>query len=1009
LSQELPLDQGRSDIKALPLDILVVEDTEEGAHPPLDQLRSAGFDVRPKVVRTAAAFEDALAERRWRAVIADVDTSTLPGMVALRILRATGADIPFILTSPHFVEEIGLHAIEAGANAYVTKDRLGGLGHVMERELREAIIRAAHRKAQRDLADSEERFRSLTALSSDWFWEQDESLRFTYISESSEGKYSEALEAWAGKSRWELPYRNTDWTAHRALIEARQSFLDVELQPFRHDGREVYVSISGEPKLDARGRFIGYRGVGKDITERVRGAQALRGFRTALDATADAITLVSRESMLFVEVNTTVTQMLGYSRSELLTMGPMDVSSVSREQAAAAYDSLIAGDLTFRTAQTVLKRKDGSSLPVDVRQHAQRVGDAWIIVGVVRDHSERQEAEDKLKQLNRLYATISATNALVMRVHNRDDLFKAACNVAVDVGEFEQAWIGILDPGTNALVPRASTGFSSQAFGAVREMLLASGDINQGRNFAARAVREKEVLIANDVRRAPDGASSDNPSAGGMRSVAFLPLVFAGRATGVFVLSTSQPHFFEGEGLGLLKELAGNVAFAIDHLEKQDRLDYLAYYDELTGLANRRLFLDRATQYVRSAAAADQKLALCLFDLERFKKINDTLGRSAGDELLRLVAQWMVQNAGDVNAMARVDADHFALLLPQVTDEADVARALEKYLAELMGQAFTLDGAIYRIAAKVGVSLFPDDGADADTLFRNAEVAVKKAKVGGDRYLFYAQKMTETVAGSLSLENRLRDALEREEFVLYYQPKVNIASGLVTGAEALIRWNDPRSGLVPPGRFIPVLEETGLIHEVGKWALARAIEDFKGWQSAGLAAVPVAVNVSPLQLRNRHFVADIERILGNIPPTDVGLELELTESLVMENVSNSIQSLLAMRALGVTIAIDDFGTGFSSLSYLSKLPVDTLKIDRSFISDMVGSAEGLALVSVIIGLAHALKLKVVAEGVETDEQLRELKLLRCDEMQGYLFARPMPAEIFKTTFLRAARSRAQGL
>jgi EAL domain-containing protein (putative c-di-GMP-specific phosphodiesterase class I) len=262
--------------------------------------------------------------------------------------------------------------------------------------------------------------------------------------------------------------------------------------------------------------------------------------------------------------------------------------------------------------------------------------------------------------------------------------------------------------------------------------------------------------------------------------------------------------------------------------------------------------------------------------------------------------------------------------------------------------------------------------------------------------------MTETVAGKLTLENQLSQALEKKEFVLHYQPKVNLASGRLTGTEALIRWNDPRSGQMPPGRFIPILEETGLIYDVGRWALRRSIEDTLRWRAAGLPAVPAAVNVSPLQLRHRGFLDDIRQAVGIDPRAAAGLELEITETLIMEDVKHSISALKAIRALGVRIAIDDFGTGFSSLSYLARLPVDTLKIDRSFVVDMTAGPEGLALVTTIINLAHSLKLKVVAEGVETEEQARLLRLLGCDEMQGFLVSRPVPAEVFETDFLRVA-------
>ena len=280
-------------------------------------------------------------------------------------------------------------------------------------------------------------------------------------------------------------------------------------------------------------------------------------------------------------------------------------------------------------------------------------------------------------------------------------------------------------------------------------------------------------------------------------------------------------------------------------------------------------------------------------------------------------------------------------------------------------------------------------------MLENAEAALKRAKIKGDRYLFYTEKMTEMVAGRLTLENQLRQALDREEFVLHYQPKVSLVTGKLTGAEALIRWNDPRTGLVPPAKFIPILEETGLIFEVGRWALNKAISDYLRWRNEGLAVVRIAVNVSPLQLRHRDFVAEIKSAIGVDALAGVGLELEITESLIMEDVKLSIASLHAIREMGVSIAIDDFGTGFSSLSYLHKLPVDALKIDRSFVDGMTIAPEALALVSTIINLARWMRLKVVAEGVETEEQQRLLRLLSCDEMQGYIFSKPLPAGISK--------------
>ncbi len=513
-------------------------------------------------------------------------------------------------------------------------------------------------------------------------------------------------------------------------------------------------------------------------------------------------------------------------------------------------------------------------------------------------------------------------------------------------------------------------------------------------------IRGKKAVVISDLQSNPQVVFRKQYAEAGIHAAALLPLIVADEAIGALMLFASEIEFFREEELKLLTELASDVAFAIDHIGKQERINYLAYYDVLTGLANRTLFLERVAQYMRSAVIGSHQIALFLVDIERFKNINDSLGREVGDELLRQVAQWLTHHAaGDVNLLARAGPDQFAVVMPVVKPAGDLTRLVENWIDDFLKHPFRLNDAVFRISLKVGVAIFPNDGADADTLFKNAEAALKKAKASGQRYLFYTQTMNLMVAGKLTLENQLRQALDNEEFVLYYQPKVNLASGKMTSAEALIRWNDPRTGLVPPARFIPILEETGLIHEVGRWALRQAIQEGLRWRAAGLPVVRIAVNVSPLQLRDRGFIAELRQAISVDEQAAAGLELEITESLLMENVKYSIASLQAIRDMGLSIAIDDFGTGFSSLSYLSKFPVDTLKIDRLFVIGMTAAPQGLALVSTIISLAHALKLKVVAEGVETEEQKRLLHLLNCDEMQGFLFSEPVPGRIFESQFL----------
>jgi diguanylate cyclase (GGDEF)-like protein len=603
--------------------------------------------------------------------------------------------------------------------------------------------------------------------------------------------------------------------------------------------------------------------------------------------------------------------------------------------------------------------------------------------------------QQKLDKLARIRAISSQINAAIVRIREPEALLRETCRIAAEHGKFDLVWTGLVDQAKQRIQPVAWNGFSSEV-----AHNLTWTHLGNPLMTLAEVLRTRKVAVRNDTSgESPVGTLRHQAMQQGYRSAACVPFMVDEALVAAMILFAPERAFFDAEELALLNEVGADVSFALQATKKQEQLDYLAYYDPLTGLANRRLFLERVAQYMRSAAAGGHQLALFFLDLERFRYINDSLGRPAGDALLKQVAAWLTRNLGDASLVARAGGDIFAVVLPEVTPQGNVARLVEKTMDAFLSHPFRLNDSVFRITFKVGVALFPDDGAEVDTLFRNAEAALKKAKATGDRYLFYAEKMTAAVAGRLTLENQLRQALEREEFVLHYQPKVNLASGKLTSAEALIRWNDPQSGLVPAGRFIPVLEETGLIYEVGRWALRKAVADYLRWRAAGLPAVRIAVNVSPLQLRNRGFVAEIGQVIGIDPQAAAGLELEITESVIMEDVKHNIASLKAIREMDVRIAIDDFGTGFSSLSYLAKLPVDTLKIDRSFVVDMTAGPQGLSLVSTIINLAHSLKLKVVAEGVETEEQSRLLRLLNCDEMQGYLFSKPVAGSIFEASFL----------
>ena len=430
------------------------------------------------------------------------------------------------------------------------------------------------------------------------------------------------------------------------------------------------------------------------------------------------------------------------------------------------------------------------------------------------------------------------------------------------------------------------------------------------------------------------------------------------------------------------------------------KISYLGKFDPVTGLANQSLFQERLQQRLIAAMLERQKAAVIVLEIERFDAVVHAFGRKGGDELLEGVAERMVRaGAGEAIRFALVGLARFAIVVADVGNPEQIGRYLEQKLALTFRPPFVVQGSEMRLSVKIGIALFPADGADAETLFRNAESALKRSKRTGEKYLFFAQEMTERVAERLSLESRLRDAVDNEDFVLHYQPKFTLATKKVVGAEALIRWNSQGHGLVAPNVFIPILEETGLINDVGRWVLRTALADYARWRAAGLPAVRIAVNVSPTELKSQGFVAQIEALLKDDASLAEGLELEITESVIMDDVERNIAVLQAIRDLGVTIAIDDFGTGYSSLSYLAKLPVDTLKIDRSFISGMTTTPGGQSLVAAIITLAHSLSLRVVAEGVETGEQSRLLQMLECDEVQGYLFGRPEPGGEFRPKYL----------
>lgn len=699
------------------------------------------------------------------------------------------------------------------------------------------------------------------------------------------------------------------------------------------------------------------------------------------------------DTLRFLRVNEAAVQQYGYSAQQFLSMTILELQPADQAQGSSAHGS--ARRRSMRQGDACLhRRRDGTLLQVELL--SERVMFSGRPAGLVLIHEQdrRPRGEPSTRILKRVRAMSSEVHALSVRLRDRDILFKASCRVAVKQGGFRLAVIAAVEPQTRRLRSLASASDSDSGLATI-ERLIAQPDKRLA-ELIDRAVRERSAGVCTTCQ---ETAASQDESARVPAAMALLPLVVAEELVAVMLLCAADGRYFEDEALKLLTQLAANLAFTLDYLGKAKQLHDLQLYDGVTGLANRSLLLERVEQGLREGLGGRQGMALYLLDLERFKQVNDHLGRVAGDSLLKQVGTWLRRHCGNTGLVARVGVDQFALLLPRAASEVAAVDLVDTILAAFVKQPFRLQDSMLRMAAKAGIALCPEDGQDPETLYRNAEAALKQAKLKGDRRLRYSPQMSATAAERMSLETRLRQALERGEFLLHYQPKLSLHSGKLSGAEALIRWQDPRGELVSPARFIPVLEETGLIHEVGAWAIHQAMADARRWRSAGHPAVRIAVNVSPVQLRNPGFLPQVWRTIASAQQSPADLELEITESVIMDGVQQNIAVLQAIREMGVQVAIDDFGTGFSSLSYLSRLPVDALKIDRSFVVDMTAGPQGLALVSTIINLAHSLKLKVVAEGVENEEQSRLLRLLGCDQWQGYLCSPPLPAAAFESQFL----------
>jgi diguanylate cyclase (GGDEF)-like protein/PAS domain S-box-containing protein len=967
-------------------------------------------------------------------------------------------------------------------------------------------------RVESELIKSEARFRSLTELSSDMYWEQDDQYRFTSSSGSGPDWVIKGRSRAIGNKRWEVNYLNMtekDWAAHIALLDARRPFHDLELCRFDDSGRKVWINVSGEPVFDESGAFKGYRGVGKDITDRKRAEQLqalehavnrsladadnataavqaairaicetegwecgryfrwdetggvlrlsngwgipdktvqqflaksselsyapgvglagkvwqsrqplwatditqdarvdqvalargmgmrgafvfpvisegnaigvlafnsrevrepedrlmqaisvigsqigqflqrkqreeeLRRFRTAMDVSEDMIWLIDPVRMSVIDVNDTACRKLGYGQEELLRIAPQDIISMSGEELSGIYDRLIQGG-EGDTAVGWYRRKDGSRFPVEAFRRAVQSEGSHVIVAVVRDVTQRRAAEEELRR------------------------FRLAMDNSADM-------IVLIDRTTMRFVDVNET--ACRLLGYSREELLEMGPQDVLPVTREELERSYDKLIAR-----PSGNTGLLLS--GMKSQYVCK-------DGTLLPFESTRHVLRSGDTTIIAAISRDIRA---RLAIEEKVAYMAQFDALTGLPNRNLFQDRLVQAMALAKRNHWPMAVLFIDLDRFKRVNDTLGHGAGDNLLKEAAERLRSCVRSSDTVGRLGGDEFAVILSELGKPGDAGLVAQKII-DIFKRPFDLEGKETYVTASVGVALYPADSDNAGSLVVNADAAMYRAKEQGrNNYQYFTRDMNERALQRVQMEAALRRALEREEFRLFYQPKADLVTGKICGFEALLRWQHPDKGMVLPGDFIPVLEETGLIVQAGEWVLRTACAQIKAWQETALKVPPISVNLSARQFEQKNLNGAVRQILLDTKVDPSLIEFEITESLLMNDPERAARTLHSLKEAGVRLSMDDFGTGYSSLGYLKRFPIDTLKIDRTFVRDISTDADDATLTRAIINLAQNLRLKVVAEGVETEAQLAFLCSNGCDEMQGYLFAKPTHAE-----------------
>jgi diguanylate cyclase (GGDEF)-like protein/PAS domain S-box-containing protein len=732
-------------------------------------------------------------------------------------------------------------------------------------------------------------------------------------------------------------------------------------------------------------------------------------FRAFTETAMDGILTTDRNGKI-IYMNEGALRIFGYPADEIIGQSFFIlVPEMSRENLLPLLEQYLFTRKTRRKNKTLELaglKKDKSEMPLEISLSRWKGRKETLFTAIIRDISERKAIESALIQkkafVQLLYVVATAAN-------DASSLEEAMQTCLNEICLYNRWPVGhiyfVLDKNQQELAPSTiwNTNPDPELYAFKKETETAI--FKPGVGLPGMVLKKKEPVWLELNESVDNFPGRKAAHAGGLRSGIAFPLLFGDEV--VAVLEFYSKHSCEPDAsmLEAMAHVGSQLGRVVERKMAAQQLDFIANHDTLTNLPNRIFFFRKLVQAIENAER-NKRLAVVMFvDLDQFKKINDTLGHSMGDKVLKDAAKRLETCVRNCDTVARWGGDEFTLLFENVAHVDDIPVISQKIL-EVMSKPFMLEGQECYISASVGISVCPSDSEDSDILLKFADLAMYRAKEKGrNNYQYYSHDMGAKSSNKLVLETQLRHAIERNELILHYQPFFDIMTGKIVGAEALVRWNHPVFGTMPPAKFIPLAEETGLILPIGEWVLRTACSQNREWQEEGLPPIRAAVNISGMQFEQHNIVETISRILTETGLSAEYLELELTESVLMKKTEGAISILHRLHDMGTRISIDDFGTGYSSLSYLKKFPIDTLKIDRSFIREVTVNPEDAAITQAIIAMARSLKLKVVAEAVETKDQLEFLKAHLCDEIQGFYFSPPLPPEVFKSFLIQNSLSR----